>query len=78
MRELETRWLKLSEQFALWTRQLTDQATTLDREVAQLPDLRTTWHATLELARSSSAPPELTQRIEGVLRKIDDTDAALH
>jgi hypothetical protein len=60
-RDLEIRWLKLSDQFALWTRQLTDLATALDHEIAQLPELRSTWHATLELARSSAAPPELTK-----------------
>ncbi len=77
MRELENRWQKLSEQLTGWTRSLTERATYLDREIAQLPELRSTWKSTLDRARSSSAPPELTRRIEEVVKKIDDTETAL-
>ena len=77
VRELETRWQKTADQLTIWTRALTDRATALDRQLAEMPDLRTTWKATFDLARSSNAPPELMQRIENVLKSIDTTEAAL-
>ncbi|CAN5255414.1 hypothetical protein BH20VER2_BH20VER2_14950 [soil metagenome] len=63
MRDLEMRWQRLADQLALWTRHLTDRALYLDREIGELPALRGTWRATLDLARNSSAPPEVMQRI---------------
>ncbi|MDQ6623909.1 MAG: mechanosensitive ion channel, partial [Verrucomicrobiota bacterium] len=77
LRELETRWQKLGDQLATWTRDLTERATFLDREIAQLPETRTTWKATLEQTRTSQTPPELTQRINEVLKTIDSTESAL-
>lgn len=77
MRDLENRWQKLNDQLALWTRDLTERATYLDRATAQMPELRATWRSTLELARTSSAPAELTQRIDDVLKRTGDTEAAL-
>ena len=77
MRELEARWQKVADQLALWTRDLTARATVLDREIALLPDLRATWRATLEAARDSGAPAEVTQRIESVRKTIDQTEGVL-
>lgn len=77
LRDLELRWQKLTEQLALWTRELTDRATSVDRELAQLPELRGTWRTTLDFARRSEAPPELPQRIDRILKAIDATEIAL-
>ncbi len=77
MRDLELRWQSVANQLALWSRDLTARATFLDREIAQLPDLRATWRATLELARGSDAPAEVTQRIDAVLRAIGQTETTL-
>lgn len=77
LRDLELRWQKLTELFAGWTRDLTDRATSLDREIAQLPELRVIWKTTLEASRESAAPPELTARIQNVLKRTDETEAAL-
>jgi small-conductance mechanosensitive channel len=77
LRDLELRWQKVAERLSLWTRELTDRATFLDREIGLLPELRTTWRATLELARPSDAPPELTQRIDAILKSIDTAEGAL-
>ena len=75
--EFETRWQKLADQLTASARQLTDRATTLDREVSQMSATRTTWKATLEFARQSNAPPEVTQRINQVLQGIDATEEML-
>ncbi|MDQ6859882.1 MAG: mechanosensitive ion channel [Verrucomicrobiota bacterium] len=77
LRDLETRWQRMADQLAAWSRDLTERATFLDRQLSQLPDLRTTWRSTLELARTSDAPPELTERVDRVLKGIDASEAAL-
>jgi len=77
VRGLDARWQKLSTQLTSWTRDLTDRATLLDRQLAQMPDLRTTWKSTLDLAQNSNAPPELMQRIENVITSIDATETEL-
>jgi len=75
--DFETRWQKLADQLTAWSRQLTDRATALDGELTQMSTMRTTWKATLELARKSKAPPEVMQRINQVLQGIDATEEML-
>ena len=75
--EFETRWQKLADQLTASSRQLTDRATALDREVTQMSATRTTWKATLEFARQSNAPSEVTQGISQVLQRIDATEEML-
>src|SRR5262245_10259431 len=75
--EFETRWQKLADQLTASSRQLTDRATALDREVTQMSATRTTWKATLEFAGQSNAPSEVTQRISQVLQGIDATEGML-
>jgi small-conductance mechanosensitive channel len=75
--EFETRWQKLADQLTASSRQLTDRATALDREVTQMSATRTTWKATLEFAGQSNAPSEVTERINQVLQGIDATEEML-
>jgi small-conductance mechanosensitive channel len=75
--DFETRWQKLADQLTAFSRQLTDRATALDREVTQMSATRTTWKATLEFATQSNAPSEVTQRIVRVLQGIDATEKIL-
>ena len=75
--EFEIRWQKLADQLTASSRQLTDRATVLDHEVTQMSATRTTWTATLEFARQSNAPSEVTQRISQVLQGIDATEEML-
>ena len=75
--DFETRWQKLADQLTAWSRQLTDRATALDRELTQMSATRTTWKATLELAGKSNAPPEVMQRINQLLQGIDATEEML-
>jgi len=75
--EFEIRWQKLADQLTASSRQLTDRATALDREVTQMSATRATWKATLEFARQSNAPSEVTQGISQVLQRIDATEEML-
>lgn len=77
LRDLEGRWQKLVDRLAGWTRDLATRATVLDRDLALLPELRATWKSTRDAGRSSAAPPELWQRIDGVLKATDETEALL-
>src|SRR5262245_13919946 len=75
--EFETRWQKLAEQLTASSRQLTDRATALESDLAQMSATRTTWKATVELAGKSNAPPEVMQRINQVLQEIDASEEML-
>ena len=75
--EFETRWQKLADQLTASGRQLTDRATALESDLAQMLAMRTTWKATLEFARQSNAPPEVVQRINRVLQGIDASEEML-
>ena len=75
--EFETGWQKLADQLTAFSRQLTDRATALDRQVAQMSVTRTTWNGTLQFARQSDAPSEVTQRITLFLQGVDATEKML-
>src|SRR5262245_11447754 len=75
--EFETRWQKLADQLTASSRQVTDRATALESDLAQMSTTRTTWKATLELAGKSNAPPEVMQRINQVLQGIDASEEML-
>ena len=75
--DLDARWKKLGEQVALWARELTTRANVIEKEIDLLPDWRSTWTQTLEVARTSSAPPEVSERIESLLAAIARTGSVL-
>ena len=75
--DLEVRWVKLGEQLALWTRDLTNRANLIDKQIALLPDLQATWTRTREVAQASDTPPEIRQRIDKVLAEIAQTESTL-
>lgn len=75
--EFETRWQKLADQLTASSRELTDRATALESDLAQMSATRTTWKATVELAGKSNAPPEVMQRINQVLQGIDASEGML-
>ena len=49
--DLEVRWGKLGEQLGLWTRDLTNRANLIDKQIALLPDLQATWTKTRKLRK---------------------------
>src|SRR5689334_11615713 len=73
LRDFEARWQKLGDQVTALSRQLTDRANMLENELAQMSATDATWKVTLELARQSNAPSEVTQRVNEVLRGTDGT-----
>lgn len=75
--DLEVRWKKLNEQLALWTRELTNRASALEKEMESLPAWQSTWRQTLEAAQKSSAPPEVIGRIKSLLAAIARTSSVL-
>ncbi len=77
LRDFETRWQKIADELSAFARQLTDRANALETELNQMSTTRTTWRSTLELARQSNAPSEVTQRINQVFLRIDATDEML-
>ncbi len=72
----ESNWQKLADRLALWARDLTRQANLLDAQIALYPALKATWSKTLEVAQSQSAPPEIRQRIETLLKSITQAEAS--
>ena len=75
--DLEVRWAKLGQQLGLWTRDLTNRADLIDKQIALLPDLQATWKKTREVAQASDTPPEIRQRIDNVLAEIAQTESML-
>jgi len=75
--DLEVRWVKLGAQLSLWTRNLTNRANLIDKQIALLPDLRTTWTETQKVAQASDTPLEIRQQIDNVLVKIGQTESTL-
>ena len=75
--DLALRWVKLSQQLGLWTRNLTNRANLIDKQIALLPDLRVTWTKTREVAQASDTPPEIRQRIDNVLTEIGQAESTL-
>lgn len=73
LRSLATSWQKLGDNLPAWERSLTTRATQLGREIARLSVLNRTWGETLESAQSAETPPEIVQRIETIIRLIEQT-----
>jgi len=73
LRSLNTDWRSLTDNLRAWKRDLTNRATHLEREMAQLAELGAIWHKTRELAGSSNAPAELLERAEGIIAAVNRT-----
>jgi len=59
---LESEWRRLRRNLSGWTRDLTNRATWLEHQIAELDELEKTWEQTLDAAKSSNAPPEVFHR----------------
>jgi len=67
---IEAEWRRLRRNLSTWTRDLTNRATRLEREITELDELRNTWEQTLAAAQDSNTPPEVLRRIEAVITQI--------
>jgi small-conductance mechanosensitive channel len=77
MRESEKPWQKIEDDLESWTNALNASGARLDSDLAGLPPLRAAWKSTLDLARGSTAPPEIIRRINTILDQIDSTRTSL-
>src|SRR6266536_2652002 len=74
---LEAEWRRLRRNLSDWTRDLTNRATWLEHQIAELDELEKTWEQTLDAAKSSNAPPEVLRRIEAVIAQIGQVREAV-
>jgi small-conductance mechanosensitive channel len=74
---IEAEWRRLRRNLSGWTRDLTNRATRLDREIAQLDELRKTWEQTFDAAKDANTPPEVLRRIEAVTTQIRQAREAI-
>ena len=74
---IEAEWRRLRRSLSGWTRDLTNRATRLEREIAQLDELRKTWEQTLDTAKDANTPPEVLRRIEAVITQIRQAREAI-
>ncbi len=77
LRDLEVRWQKTAATLTDWTRTLTAQAAIIDDRLALLPDQQAAWTATRKAAQTGDTPPEIRERIDGVLAAITKTESEL-
>ncbi len=75
--DLERRWRKLGAELDAWNENLTASASLIDKELARVPAWQSTWTQTLAAAQAAAVPPEVTQRIEGVLAAVESTAETL-
>jgi potassium-dependent mechanosensitive channel len=74
---IEAEWRRLRRNLSGWTRDLTNRATRLEREIAHLDELRKTWEQTLDAAKDANTPPEVVRRIEAVTTQIKQARDAI-
>jgi potassium-dependent mechanosensitive channel len=74
---IEAEWRRLRRNPSGWTRDLTNRATRLEREIAQLDELQKTWEQTLDTAKDSNTPPEVLRRIDAVITQIRQAREAI-
>lgn len=70
LRGLAGEWNRLRRELAALNADLTSRVNELQRSLAQLDNLKTTWDQTAAASKKESAPPELTARIETVRAEI--------
>ena len=69
--DLEREWRPLRRNLVRWRRQLTTYLGRLEREIAELEELRKVWRETLEAGQASNVPPEVVSRIQIVIAEIE-------
>ena len=74
---IEAEWRRLRRNLSGWTRDLTNRATQLEREIAQLDELQKTWEQTLDTAKDANTPPEVLRRLETIISEIRQAREAI-
>jgi small-conductance mechanosensitive channel len=70
---LDRNWRRIRRTLALWSGGLDDRIAALDRDLARVNDLDSTWKETLTVAQKENAPTEIARRIESLLAGIAKT-----
>jgi len=76
LRTAQSAWQLLDENIEVPQQALVDRVAKLDEQLKELNRQTQTWQETLAFAKSSGVPPEILQRINGVLAAIGQTTAA--
>ena len=74
---LEGEWLRLRRELAELNATLTGRDHDLERYLAQIDQFTRVWNATLAAAKEESAPPEILERIDAVMRELQRGRAAV-
>ena len=65
------------DQVSAWNHDLTEQAKTLDLQIAHLDQLKEIWQSTLRLLELSQTPPGILRRVQSLLDSIGRTREAV-
>src|SRR6266581_7433214 len=76
LRRLNSEWQEVREELADWKRELTRRATQIEGDIKHLAELDKTWGLTRGQGGASNMPPELSQKVAGVVAQIKETRAA--
>jgi len=74
---LEGEWLRLRRELAELNAALTGRVDDLERYLAQIDQFTRVWNATLAAAKEESAPLEILERIDAVMRELQRGRAAV-
>jgi potassium efflux system protein len=70
LRRIERPWSRLSSMLGARSRALGERIEELGKQTERVNEMEATWRATLDEARASRAPPEVTRRIEELVAEI--------
>jgi Small-conductance mechanosensitive channel len=70
LRRLESEWNDLDGELSRWKRNLAKRAQELGAQITRLTDLKNTWEATRQSARTANLPQEVLQRVQSTLARV--------
>jgi len=73
LRKQSSEWENFREELSGWKKSLTRRATQLEAEMDRLSREQKTWELTLSANQSSNTPPEVVERIQGVIAAVQKT-----
>src|SRR5208283_2163513 len=70
---LKLAWEKFGVRLSVLGRELTQQATSLEEQLARVDQLSKTWQATVQSAKQSETPPLVLQQVQSVVDSVERT-----
>ncbi len=77
LRRIEAPWARFQHTLEDWSRSLSQRIARAERGLQRLDQLRATWAATEQQAKTAAAPPEVLARLQRLLADIADADDVL-